>query len=39
MMKHKYVFAALAGRKATLRVEEGKFILNIVSDGMVIIVR
>ena len=31
--------AALAGRKATLRVEEGKLILNIVSDGTVIIVR
>ena len=30
---------ALAGRKATLRVEEGKLILNIVSDGTVIIVR
>ena len=30
---------ALDGRKATLRVEEGKLILNIVSDGTVIIVR
>ena len=31
--------SALDGRKATLRVEEGKLILNIVSDGTVIIVR
>ena len=31
--------SALAGRKATLRVEEGKLILNIVSNGTVIIVR
>ena len=30
---------ALTGRKATLRVEEGKLILNIVSNGTVIIVR
>ena len=31
--------ATLDGRKATLRVEEGRLILNIVSDGTVIIVR